>query len=280
MWYNNNVPPKQHHRQVVRYKMEALMERKVNVFVPIDLENSFKKSETAEDGKGWYVQGFASTPDLDLQNDIVSPNGIDISYFKEYGWINYEHKQDAEFIIGAPTENCYVDFEKGLFVEAKLYADNSYAKAMWKLAHSIKKSGDDRCLGFSIEGAIVSRDTQDDRVITSLVVRNVALTTHPANPHATWETLVKSWTTGHGTSPETQTNAGALRKEEIVGAITTLSHVYAITDSELIDKTWDDVSKYLAENEQVDKQVATILLQLSRGISKQQATDFLNKERG
>lgn len=260
--------------------MEALMERKVNVFVPIDLEKSFSKSKATEDGKGWYVQGFASTPDLDLQNDIVAPTGIDISYFKEYGWINYEHKQDAEFIIGRPTENCYVDYEKGLFVEAKLYSDRPYAKAMWDLAHSIRKSGDDRCLGFSIEGSIISRSDADDRVIDSLVVRNVALTTHPANPHATWEALVKSWTTGHGISPETQTDAGALRREEIVGAITTLSHVYAIQDSEVLDKTWDEVSKYFADNEHVDKQIATILLQLSRGISKQQADDFLNKERG
>lgn len=258
------------------------MERPVNVFIPVDLEKSFSKSKSTEDGKGWYVQGFASTPDLDLQNDIVSPDGIDISYFKEYGWINYEHKQDAEFIIGAPTENCYVDFEKGMFVEAKLYADSPYAQAMWKLAQSIKKSGDSRCLGFSIEGAILRRSSHDERVIESLVVRNVALTTHPANPHATWETFVKSWTTGYGISPETQVNAGALRREEIVGAITTLSHVYAISDADLLDKTWDDVSKYFAEqgNEGVDKQIATILLQLSRGISKQQADDFLNKERG
>lgn len=258
------------------------MEQAVELFVPIDLDKSFSKSKTAEDGKGWYVQGYASTPDLDLQNDIVNPRGIDISYFKEYGWINYEHKQDAQFIIGAPTDNCYVDFENGLFVEAKLYSDNEYAQHMWTLAHNIKKSGDDRCLGFSIEGAIISRNTQDERVIESLVVRNVALTTHPANPHATWETLVKSWTTGHGISPETQVNAGALRREEIVGAITTLSHVYAIEDADVLDKTWDDVSKYFADNntEEVDKQIATILLQLSRGISKQQARDFLNKERG
>ena len=256
----------------------AVKEQAFNVFVPIDLEQSIKKSQTTGDGKGWYVQGWASTPDLDFQNDIVDPVGIDISYFLKYGWINYEHKQGAEWIVGAPTENTYVDFERGLFVEAKLYPDSDYAQSMWKLAHHIQSSGDDRCLGFSIEGAIVSRDETDQRVIRSLVVRNVALTTNPANPHATWELLVKSWTTGQGITPETQTDACALRREEIASAITTLSEVYAITDAEILDKTWGEVSKYFSEKDNVTSQVATILLQLSRGISKQQAIDYVNKE--
>lgn len=260
--------------------MEALQERAINIFVPLDLEKSFSKSRETEDGKGWYVQGYASTPDLDLQNDIVDPRGIDISYFLNYGWINYEHKQDTEFIIGAPTENCYVDFERGLFVEAKLYPDSPYAQAMWKLAENIKKSGDKRCLGFSVEGAIVSRHDDDNRVITRMIVRNVALTTHPANPHATWEALVKSWVTGHGTTPETQTDAGALRREEIIGAITTLGRLSSITDAEVLNSTWDAVSKELSTEKGIDPYIATILLQLSRGISKKEADDFLSKERG
>lgn len=256
----------------------ALKEQAFNVFVPIDLEKSIKKSQETGDGKGWYVQGWASTPDLDFQNEIIDPLGIDIGYFLKYGWINYEHKQGAEWIVGAPTENSYVDFEKGLFVEAKLYPESPYAQSMWKLAHSIKNSGDARCLGFSVEGAIVRRDSTDQRVIRHLVVRNVALTTNPANPNATWELLVKSWTTGHGITPETQVDAGALRKEELVEAITTLSRMYTIEDAEVLDKTWGEVSKYFSEKGIVTNQVATILLQLSRGISKQQALDYVNKE--
>ncbi|MCC9083668.1 hypothetical protein LOS22_14600 [Enterococcus faecium] len=86
--------------------------------------------------------------------------------------------------------------------------ESKYAQSMWQLANTIQKSGISRQLGFSIEGAVTSRNARDNRIIEGVAIRNVALTTHPANPQATWETLVKSWTTGYGITPETQTDAG------------------------------------------------------------------------
>lgn len=251
-------------------------ETKISVFVPLDIEQSFKSSEETGDGKGWYVQGFASTPDLDLQDDIVEPMGIDISYFKKSGFINYEHKEGARYIIGVPTENCYIDMDRGLFVEAKLYKDSEYAQDMWKLANNIRKSGSTRRLGFSVEGAILSRDSMDKRRVTSLVVSNVALTTHPANPNATWETLVKSWTTGTAIGGTDQEGAGALRREELVGALTTLTYATNM-DAEKAEHVWQGISEYLAEKEIGDPQVLTLFLQISRGISKDEAEDFLTK---
>lgn len=268
---------------MVKSKLSEVRE-KYSIFVPLDIENSIQKSESVNDGE-WYVQGYATTPDLDLQGDIILPQGIDISYFIENGWINYEHKNDAEFIIGAPTSNCYVDVDKGLFVEAKLLKDNKYAQSMWKLANTIQKSGISRQLGFSIEGAVVSRNAQDNRIIEGVKIHNVALTTHPANPRATWETLVKSWTTGYGTAPDAQVDAGALRREmfkedisNLTYAVRTIAGLHSKKPAEkefILREVAKDIEVDTSENE-----LSKFMLQLSRGISLKEATNFIEKRKG
>lgn len=263
--------------------MSKAQETKYNIFVPMDIEGSVEKSEQSSDGE-WYVRGFATTPDLDLQGDIILPQGVDMSYFLTKGWINYEHKQDAEYIIGVPTDNCRVDLSKGLFVEAKLLKDNKYAQSMWELARTIQKSGINRQLGFSIEGAITSRNDRDNRVIEGVTVRNVALTTHPANPQATWETVVKSWTTGHGTSPDTQVDAGALRREMFAPDITNLTNavkaVAKMYGMEKSDKEFilSEVAKCL-DSDTPNLSYSAIMLQLGRGVSLQEANNFIKSRK-
>lgn len=259
------------------------MQEKYNIFVPIDVAGSVEKSEQANDGE-WYVQGYATTPDLDLQGDIILPQGIDISYFVTKGWVNYEHKQDAEYIIGVPTDNCYVDLNKGLFVEAKLMKESKYAQSMWQLANTIQKSGISRQLGFSIEGAVTSRNARDNRIIEGVAIRNVALTTHPANPQATWETLVKSWTTGYGITPETQTDAGALRRKMLKEDITNLT--YAVqTVAKLYGKKPEDKEFILREvaksfdQETSEPELSAFMLQLTRGVSLQEANNFIESRK-
>lgn len=262
--------------------MPTTEEEKYNIFVPVDVFDSVSKSEQAEDGE-WYVRGFAATPDLDMQGDIVLPEGIDIGYFSTKGFINYEHKQDAEYIIGVPTDNCYVDLEKGLFVEARLMKENKYAQSMWSLANMIKKSGIDRNLGFSIEGAVKSRSDYDKRVIEGVMVKNVALTTHPANPNATWETLVKAWETGYATTPDEQTGAAAFRKEHLAPEVTNLTNaVRTISKLNVMPKEDKDyVIKEAAKSfdNEPSLDVSAVMLQLSRGISFNQAQDFIVRSR-
>lgn len=60
-------------------------EIKMDIFIPLDIESSIQKSQDEDGGENWYVRGFASTPDLDLQGDIVQPSGINIDYFVQYG---------------------------------------------------------------------------------------------------------------------------------------------------------------------------------------------------
>ena len=260
-------------------------EKKFNIFVPIDVEN-FIKSNTEKSTEDWYVRGYASTPNKDLQGDIVLPEGLDIDYFKRFGWLNYEHKQDAEFVIGVPTENCYVDMQKGLFLEAKLFKNNRYAQQIWELANSLSKSKTNRNLGFSIEGSIRRRNEADTRVIEDLMIRNVAITKSPANTYATWESFTKSWLTGTSINPSEQDSAGVLRREQfgsspdidsLGGAITRIAQVYAkMTETEM-DDMWKGVSEKLDSDDMTTPEVATVLLQVSKGLSREEAQNYVEE---
>lgn len=248
------------------------------MFVPIDLEDSIRKSNENDTEKSWYLRGYATTPDLDLQDDIVDPNGIDISHFLEHGYINYEHHQGNEYIIGAPTKESHVDPSVGLYVEAKLYKSNPYAKSIWDLANNIAKSGITRKLGFSIEGFAKQRDKNDPRIIKSTYITNVAVTTNPANPNATWDAFMKSYLAGYGISPETQTDGGALRAETFARSLHNLSYAYkALKNPTDFDRVWKEVGSYLDSMERSTPESMVMFLQLSKGYSRAEAVAKIDK---
>jgi len=244
-----------------------LEETKFNTFVPLDLE---KSTEVENDTREFStVSGWASTPNLDLQNDIVNPKGIDIEYFVKHGYVNYEHQPDQ--IVGIPSENCYVDMNKGLYIEAKLFKDNDKVIKMLDLAEKLQKTGSGRRLGFSIEGAVKSRNVNDNRIIDSVMISGVALTAHPANPDATWEKFVKSFVTGYGTTPETQQDAGALRREQISSSITNLTYSTSLQNPKDLDNLWKDVVNYMSKNNQLGYEESIVTLQLAKGLSRKDA---------
>lgn len=257
--------------------MSKVHNGKVDLFVPIDIEDSIAKSNENPTEKSWYVRGYATTPDLDLQDDIINPTGIDISHFLNHGYINYEHHQGEEFKIGAPTRETHVD-DVGLFVEAKLYKGNPYAKSIWNLANNIAKSGIDRKLGFSIEGFARQRNPEDPRIIEKTYVTNVALTTNPANPNATWEAFMKSFLTGHGITPETQTDAAALRTESLARSLYNLSFAYKTIDNpKEFEQVWKEVGGYLDSMDRYTPESAVMFLQLFKGYSRNEAVAKIDK---
>lgn len=215
---------------------------------------------------------------MDLQGDIVDPDGLDISHFIREGWVNYEHQQGEEYRIGAPTDKTYIDKNIGLYVEAKLNKSNPHAQSVWNLANNIAKSGIDRKLGFSIEGMAKERDKTDPRIIRKASITNIALTTSPANPNATWETFMKSFLTGHGTTPETQTDAAALRTESFAQNLYNLSFAYKnLGEPQEFDKVWREVGGYLDSMDRYTPESAVMFLQLFKGYSRSDAVAKLDK---
>lgn len=245
------------------------------MFVPIDIEESIKKNDDTPSEKSWYLRGYATTTDLDRQDDIIDPNGIDIDYFLQHGYINYEHFQGDAYKVGVPTKESYVDPNVGLYVECKLYKDNPYAKSMWDLATNIKKSGVNRQLGFSVEGFGLGRSEEDPRIITKLRVTNVAVTTNPANPYATWEHFAKSFVTGYGISPEDSINAGALRPEQFARSLYNLTWSLKNTDDAEFENVWKKVGEYLDAMDRNTPECALLFLQISKGYSRTEALEKL-----
>lgn len=151
-------------------------------WVPLTLEKSQDKTK---DGKRW-IEGIASTENLDLQNEIVLQSGIDTSYFLKHGYFNNDHKPGFENKVGQPTE-CKIT-KKGLWVKGYLFKNHKVADAIWELANSLEASGSTRKLGFSIQGKVLRRR---GKTIVKCWIQDVAITAAPINTN-TWLDVVKS----------------------------------------------------------------------------------------
>lgn len=242
------------------------LDMKFNTFIPFDIAKSVS---TGVDSDYFIIKGLASTPSLDVQNDIVNPKGIDIEYFMQSGYINYEHESDK--VIGFPTENCYVDENLGLFVEAKLFKDNPYAREMIELAERLEKSGTGRKLGFSIEGNVKQRNVNDSRIIEGVMITGMAVTKRPANTDSSWDVIMKSFVTGEGITPDTQVDAGALRREALASSITKLTYATKLRNVSTRDDLWAGVLEMLKKSDGLGYEESVITLQLARGLSRKDA---------
>lgn len=173
------------------------------------------------------IKGRASTASVDADGERILQDGLDLSYFLNRGWINYEHVRSD--IIGVPIAAQVT--KGGLDLQASLLEGVPRAEHVWTLASALAKSGHPRRLGFSVEGKVVERD---GTTIKKARVYNVAVTPHPVNPEATFEAIVKAilpcechgdacckpdalkaLEAGYGASPEAQTGGGAVRNESL-----------------------------------------------------------------
>lgn len=240
------------------------------------LEADISKSENSSEER--IIRGYASSPNADRQGESMVQKGLDITNFVKHGWLNFDH--DNSVILGYPTENTHID-ENGLWVEGVLLKGVPVADDLWNLAIALKKSNAPRKLGFSIEGKVLERK---GNTITKAAIYNCALTANPVNTDATWDAVVKSFSSnsdidtvksleaGYGTSPETQTDGGALRKESID------THVKKLAENLDDPNFWLEVKSNLANGgATTTKNDMVVYLQLSKGLSKRQAEEVLSK---
>lgn len=153
-----------------------------------------------------------------------------------------------------------------------MYKENPYGKSIWNLAKSIAESGIDRKLGFSIEGYARARDKSDPRIIKSTYITNVAVTTNPANPHATWDAFMKTFMRGYGISPDTQTGAAALSTESFARNLYNLSWALKLKPQEFED-VFKHVTGYLDAMDRYTPECAVLFLQIAKGYSRSEAID-------
>jgi len=218
--------------------IEKSIERRdteINQDVHFEMELDIKKSleESTEDKR--IIYGYASTPDTDVENEIILSNNLDISYFVEHGYFNWDHEHSPYAILGFPYKEKCVVSDNGFYVEGELFKNRPYADEVWGLIKSINESKAPRSLSFSIEGKILERE---DNVIKKAMITEVAVTPRPVNPNATLHALIKSFKqtnkameAGYEVDPSKMTGGGALRVESMDGALHAITYVINNRDS-------------------------------------------------
>lgn len=245
----------------------------MTAFLPMSVEKS-DKGENSD----WYIEGLASTPDMDYQGDIIRPDAIDYkTVFEDHGWITYEHGKDVSDIIGEPID-AFTD-EDGFHIKGKLYKASKKAQEVWNFQNMVSsESSKGRTLGFSIEGPIIARDPADPRVITKVQIKNVTVTYHPANPYAKMEVATKSIDVadlGYEVNPEKMSGISALQRNSVSDAIALLSYVINKEDKDEV------LIKAQAEMEAaglLNDSSSALILQLGRGVSRGDALGYLHKQ--
>jgi len=173
------------------------------VFVPIEDHDLVKSLEVDENGD-YIVQGLMSSDETDEEDDSISPDGMDCSYFLEKGWIKYEHGKNPNQFIGEPIEVKVGKFDhptilnksvNGVFVKARLFANRELTQQAVTTINDLQKSHTKRRMGWSIEGNVVKRHPKTGKVLKS-IIRNCVLTMNPVNT-CTWAELAKSFSKEH-----------------------------------------------------------------------------------
>ena len=129
-----------------------------NFWTPVEITKGKDES-----GKNiMKLGGIASTFDEDADGEFLDPNGFDISDFQNIGVVNWHHqaKDQPATIVGEPTR---VELRpEGFYVETTLYPSSKVARDVWELAQTLAKDSKTRKLGYSVEGQVVERGSEDE----------------------------------------------------------------------------------------------------------------------
>lgn len=107
--------------------------------------------------------------------------------------MNYDHNNEK--ILGYPDRKKTKFTKDGLYVEGVLLQGIPLAEEVYKTAKALQDSGSDRRYGFSVEGYIQERDSNNPKKIKRAKVTNLAITPTPVNQECTWEVVKKSMIT-------------------------------------------------------------------------------------
>ena len=218
-------------------------------WTPLDLEKSI------DDGSR-RVCGIISTEDPDLDNEIISETDANYSpilgamgknlsaadlldferFDSRHGFLKYEHQvgecracgaNETANIIGVPTRiekgvqyhdpiTKAVKAGTGIWGELFKSGLKKAADDVWDLMQAIKKSGFNRRLGYSIEGAYLPASDGLPANVRKCLITNVVITTKPVNGMA-WADMAKALTAGSGVTDPAQLEGGAALRRESLG---------------------------------------------------------------
>ena len=227
-------------------------------------DNNFKfwtplEITKGKDEKGEAIMklgGIASTFDKDADGEFLDPNGFDIDDFEKIGLVNWHHmaKDQPATIVGEPTR---VELRpEGFYVETTLYPSSKVARDVWELAQTLAKDSKTRKLGYSVEGQVVERGSEDENhpdynIVKKAKITGLAITHMPKNP-MTFAEIIKSFQSG---SLSEETTTGVHDEEEESGISTKKGKALM---KESVNKDLKNLQKSfrigeLDENDTIDK---------------------------
>jgi hypothetical protein len=166
---------------------------KFNFFVPVQFEKA-KKGE-----KGVVrVKGIASTSSaVDSDGETLFPDGFDVEPLLKKGFLNWDHQTKSRplSIVGEPEKAEVINNGRDLYIEGFLYPDSKDAQEVAELAQILEKNSKTRRLGYSIEGQVLQRGSNDKnhplyKQVLKARITGIAITPQPKNPN-TLLSLVK-----------------------------------------------------------------------------------------
>lgn len=195
--------------------------------------------------------GIASTSDEDSDGEFLDPKGFDIKPLLESGMVNWHHQAKGQpaAIIGEPTKAEIRP--EGLYIETTLYPSSQVACDVWNLAQTLEKDSKTRRLGYSIEGRVLKRKSDDKnspdfKKISKAVITGVAITHQPKNPK-TFASIIKGEIDDDFKDDEEDEveeksldteNASALKKESVDKKIKNQT----FSKSEVVERILNDIA--------------------------------------
>ena len=169
------------------------IEEKFSFWCPIEKSEQVVDPTTGE--SVMRLGGIASTSDEDSDGEFLDPKGFDINPLMKTGLVNWHHqaKGQPSAIIGEPSKG---EIRKeGLYLEVDLYPSSKIAHEVFELAEILERDSTTRRLGFSIEGKVLKRKSNDKSSpdynhIEKAVITGVAVTHLPKNPK-TFANIIK-----------------------------------------------------------------------------------------
>jgi hypothetical protein len=155
---------------------------KFKFYTPIEIRKA-----KDENGKNvMRLGGIASTKDKDADGEYLDPSGFVLDEFKTVGLVNWHHqaKNSPKTIIGEPH---LVEIRKdGLYVETDLYPSSELAQEVYELAQVMENDSKTRRLGYSIEGVVLERESDNEndpgyKKIKKALITGLAITHMPKN---------------------------------------------------------------------------------------------------
>jgi len=252
--------------------MERVLKDDFKFWCPVAIEKAIDETTGVEIMR---LGGIASTMDKDSDGEFLDPKGFDIEPLMKSGTVNWHHqaKGAPATIVGEPSKGEIRP--EGLYIETDLYPSSKIARDVYELALTLAKDSKTRRLGYSIEGKVLQRKSNDKKspdykIITKASITGVAITHQPKNSQ-TFADIIK----GEGSEPEEDdeeeksmdtSTAAPLIKESVDKKIKNQS----FCKSEVMERIFLDVPSINIEKAE---KIYSLLLKISNMNNRKTVTD-------